>query len=126
VIKQFKTGLCQKGIFLPEELDLKFIHKETPHGTGRSLHCLAVKGKPRLLSDNTLHRGTGDQGREDCTAAPAHSLTNMKSTAENSLPEAAWSEAGLPNTLTKEENTRLSEAPSTPSLPTEIQYVTFT
>lgn len=71
------------------------------------------------------HRGIRDQGREDGASAPAHSLTKMKSTAENSLPEAAQSEAGLPNTLIKEENTRLSEAPSTPSLSTQIQYIHF-
>lgn len=125
MIELFKTDLCWKGIFLPEELNLEFVHKETPRGIGGSLLCLAVKGEPRPLSDNTLHRGIRDQGREDYTSAPARSLTKMKSTAENSLPQAAQSEAGLPNTLIKEENTRLSEAPSTPPLSTEIQYIHF-
>lgn len=86
VIEQFKIGLCRKGIFLPEELNLESVHKETPRGIGGSFPCLAVKGEAQPLSDNTLHRGIRDQGRGDCASAPACSLMKMKSTAENSLP----------------------------------------
>lgn len=133
VIKQYKMGLFQKGIFVSEELILELIYKCTPPPlwvwaklTMPGCERRATATLRQYPGSCFQHSRVRDQGREDCDSDPAPSLMKMKSSAKNCFPQAAQSEGGLLNTLIREENMRLSEAPSTASLSTEIQYIHIT